>query len=187
MRRKIIISLITVVVAFILFFPFVIARYDDGGTDVYISLTYQVIRWHRLDRVYNENTGEYYIVIRESTDFYIFPFNFRDNVNGKSWDEETGKFVRKPGNSRIITVVNNITDNTDSPDTEWHPGVQELAYIGTWITNPSEYTLELRDDATYTLSHNYQFVDVEEVTEEKGTLITKKFVLHRRAPQRLRT
>jgi hypothetical protein len=50
MRKKIITSIICTAAAFILFFPFVIARYDDGGTAVYISLTYQVIYWHRLDR-----------------------------------------------------------------------------------------------------------------------------------------
>lgn len=82
---------ICVIVLLILFVP-ITAHCNDGGTTVYTSLTYQVIVWHKMHSIKNED-GSYTHGYLEDVDFYIFPFNFFDNVNDKEWDLENSKFV----------------------------------------------------------------------------------------------
>ena len=95
MKKKLIITAICVVAAFIFLFPFGITKYDDGGTVSYKSMTYEIIRWNRMYDVYDEATGAGTSYWVHDTDFYIFPFNLRDNVADKEWSSEQLKFVKK--------------------------------------------------------------------------------------------
>lgn len=97
MKKKLIIAAICVAAAFILLFPFGITRYNDGGTVSYKSMTYEIIRWHRMYDVYDEATGAGTAYWVNDTDFYIFPFNLRDNVADKEWSAEQLNFVKESG------------------------------------------------------------------------------------------
>ncbi|MBQ9079805.1 MAG: hypothetical protein IJY27_01920 [Clostridia bacterium] len=94
MKKKLIITAICVAAAFILLFPFGITQYNDGGTVSYKSMTYEIIRWHRMYDVYDEATGAGTAYWVNDTDFYIFPFNLCDNVADKEWSDEQLKFVK---------------------------------------------------------------------------------------------
>lgn len=87
MKKAIIILVILVFAAAIMFVPYRKDMYNDGGTVCYTSLTYQVVHWNRL---YDDGNVSGYHVAK---DLYVFPFNFRDNVSGKVWDEYNGRFV----------------------------------------------------------------------------------------------
>ena len=110
MKKKMIITAICVVAAFIFLFPFGITKYDDGGTVSYKSMTYEIIRWNRMYGVYDEATGAGTSYWVHDTDFYIFPFNLRDNVADKEWSSEQLKFVKK------MSELDNL-EQTDAPTT----------------------------------------------------------------------
>ena len=48
MKKRIWIPFLIVTLVIILFFPFIIRTYKDGGTRSYTSLTYSVVKWNRL-------------------------------------------------------------------------------------------------------------------------------------------
>lgn len=94
MKKKLIITSVCIAAAFILLFPFGITHYNDGGTVSYKSLTYEVIKWHKMYSVYDEATGAGTAYWVNDTDVYVFPFNLRDNVTDKDWDADQLKFVK---------------------------------------------------------------------------------------------
>mgnify|MGYP004664365139 CR=1 FL=1 len=89
LKKFVIISVIIIIVAAAMFVPYKQSTYDDG-TRCYTSLTYQVVYWHRA---HNNGADSVHV----ATDFYLFPFNFRDNVDGKVWDEASGSFIYRRG------------------------------------------------------------------------------------------
>ncbi|MDD3946889.1 MAG: hypothetical protein PHI19_03525 [Clostridia bacterium] len=48
MKKKIRTALLVIGIFIVLFFPFHIATYKDGGTKVYGALTYKVVAWNKL-------------------------------------------------------------------------------------------------------------------------------------------
>lgn len=87
LRKIVIISAIILIAAAVLFVPYNQYTYDDG-TKCYTSLTYQVVYWHRA---HNDGADSVHV----ATELYLFPFNFRDNVDGKVWDEVSGSFIHR--------------------------------------------------------------------------------------------
>lgn len=73
-----------VFVLIILFVP-IRSVFDDGGTVAYAALTYEIIYWHRMYSVVNSD-GTTEIKFYKDVDFYIFPNNFKDNINKNVWD-----------------------------------------------------------------------------------------------------
>ncbi len=68
MKKKILIPIVIIVVLLVvLFTPFSIRCYKDGGTVEYTSLTYKIIKWKIID-------GDGYY---QATDVYYFPDNFK--------------------------------------------------------------------------------------------------------------
>lgn len=67
-KRKLLIYIIVVLI--ILFTPFNIQRYKDGGTSTYTSLSYKLIVWNQLD-----NSPDGY---RTGKEIHFFPNNFYD-------------------------------------------------------------------------------------------------------------
>ena len=61
--------LIILVIIIILVIPVKI-QYKDGGTVEYKSLTYKIIKWHRLSEFYQDG-------YKTGTDIYFFPDNFK--------------------------------------------------------------------------------------------------------------
>lgn len=68
MKKKIWIPILIVVVAIVLFFPFSIRTYKDGGTRSYTSLTYRVVQWSKFIEGRD---------IFRKTAVYCFPNNFK--------------------------------------------------------------------------------------------------------------
>ena len=68
-KSKLIIAIGILLLAAILFTPFVVAHYDDGGTTKTTSLTYSIVHWKR-----DNGEAECY----EKTCIYFFPDNFKD-------------------------------------------------------------------------------------------------------------
>lgn len=65
--KKMIIVLIFILI--ILLFPIKL-QYKDGGTTEYKSLTYRIIKWHRLDDYYENG-------YKTGTEVHFFPNNFK--------------------------------------------------------------------------------------------------------------
>lgn len=74
-NKKLLASIIVIIVAAILFAPLHIIDYDDGGTVRYSSLTYSVVKWKRY--VSDWSSGEMTLNIYEDTCVYFFPNNFK--------------------------------------------------------------------------------------------------------------
>ena len=78
--KKLIITIsIILLILLILFVPLPSGMYNDGGTIVWISLTYKIVKWHRLGNRYDSG---YYT----NTSFYWFPDNFKSI--GELWNME---------------------------------------------------------------------------------------------------
>ena len=72
MKKKLVPALLLGALS-VLFLPFNCQIYKDGGTTVLTSLTYKIIKWHRLnDPLYAED--EY----KTGTEVHFFPNNFKD-------------------------------------------------------------------------------------------------------------
>ena len=66
MNKKII---IIIAIICILLFP-IRFQFFDGGSTEYKALTYQIIKWHRIDNNYESG-------YKEGIDIHLFPFNFK--------------------------------------------------------------------------------------------------------------
>ncbi len=70
----------------ILFFPFKMTSYDDGGTREYSSLTYKIVKWKRFASTPNDDgVIEQY----KATSLYLFPDNFKSI--DELWEKENNK------------------------------------------------------------------------------------------------
>ena len=68
MKKKILLWILAVVLAFaLLFTPIPSGVYEDGGSREYTALTYKIVDWNRLT-----TDGKY-----EATKLYWFPNNFK--------------------------------------------------------------------------------------------------------------
>ena len=76
-RTKTLCFICAIILLAVLFVPFRITHYEDGGTIRYDALTYSVVKWEKLMGYLDEN-GEAYIEKHENTCFYLFPNNFQD-------------------------------------------------------------------------------------------------------------
>lgn len=56
-----------IVLSFFTFFPWNKVIYEDGGTMVYSSLTYEIIIWRSIDG-------------KNDIDFYLFPENLKKHI-----------------------------------------------------------------------------------------------------------
>ena len=74
---KILCLICAVVLLAVLFVPFSVAHYDDGGTVKITALTYSVVKWNKLEHYLNED-GTSYGGRHENTCVYLFPNNFKD-------------------------------------------------------------------------------------------------------------
>jgi hypothetical protein len=70
LKKKIKLIMCIVVVLIILFAPFNIQRYKDGGTATYTALSYKLIVWHQLD----DSIDGY----KAGTEIHFFPNNFHN-------------------------------------------------------------------------------------------------------------
>ena len=79
MKKKILLISVIAAVALILvlFLPIPRSAYDDGGTRVYTTLTYKIVKWHRMLSVYGEDGVIARIDIYDDTAVYWFPDNFK--------------------------------------------------------------------------------------------------------------
>ena len=68
MKKKIWIPILIVVVAIVLFFPFSVHTYKDGGTRSHASLTYRVVQWSKFIEGRD---------VFKKTAVYFFPHNFK--------------------------------------------------------------------------------------------------------------
>ncbi len=69
----------------ILFLPIPIGTIDDGGTRIYASLTYKIVKWNRLMSVYVDGEIER-INTYSKTSVYFLPDNFKST--NELWDIE---------------------------------------------------------------------------------------------------
>ncbi len=74
-NKKLLASIIVILVVVILFAPLHIIHYEDGGTVRYSSLTYSVVKWKRY--ISDWSSGEMKLNIYEDTCLYFFPDNFK--------------------------------------------------------------------------------------------------------------
>ena len=78
MKKKTLSIILTVViVALVLFVPIPYGALDDGGTKVYVALTYQIVAWNRYNLKYDENGAVIGHDIYSKTSVYLFPDNFK--------------------------------------------------------------------------------------------------------------
>ncbi len=73
MKKGIIVLSVVFITVLILFFPFKMTSYDDGGTREYSSLTYKIVKWKRFASTHNDDVIEPY----SATSVYWFPDNFK--------------------------------------------------------------------------------------------------------------
>ena len=69
MKKKKIIIIVSMIFLIILLVPIKL-QYKDGGTIEYKSLTYKIIKWHRLDEYYENG-------LKTGTEIHFFPNNFK--------------------------------------------------------------------------------------------------------------
>lgn len=74
-NKRLLSAIIALALVIILFVPFGVTSYDDGGTVKLTALTYSVVKWNRY--VSDHSTGEMTLELYESTCFYLFPHNFK--------------------------------------------------------------------------------------------------------------
>ena len=67
MKRKTIIIICAIILVLILVVPMPRIQIKDGGTKMYIALTYKIVDWHAF---YDDDK------ILDKTSFYFFPDNF---------------------------------------------------------------------------------------------------------------
>lgn len=68
MKKKIWIPIVIIVAAIVLFFPFSVKTYKDGGTRSHASLTYRIVQWSKI--IEGRDTFR-------KTSVYFFPNNFK--------------------------------------------------------------------------------------------------------------
>ncbi len=68
MKKKRIIFIV-IIILIILIIP-IKFKYEDGGTIEYKSLTYKIIKWHKLDNYYDSG-------YKTGTEMHLFPNNFK--------------------------------------------------------------------------------------------------------------
>ncbi len=73
-----------VILCLILFTPFQVNYYDDGGTTTYTALTYTVVKWNRDVSEMDADGNTVGITVYENTCVYFFPNNFKGL--GELWE-----------------------------------------------------------------------------------------------------
>lgn len=125
-KKKIIKYIVIFLFLLVLFFPIKL-QYKDGGTIEYKSLTYKIIKWHRI-----KNYGRY----KTGTDFILFPNNFKP-LDYYDQDIEPPMFgaLTKENNQKYI-MCNQATYH-------WSKTIgKEKQYIIVDTTDPIEFTYE---------------------------------------------
>ena len=75
-KKTVIFAVSATLLALILFLPIPTGKYDDGGTREYSALTYKIVKWNKLESVYEG--GEMTRVDKYTkTSVYWIPDNFK--------------------------------------------------------------------------------------------------------------
>ncbi len=74
MKKAFIIGII--LLCAVLFTPIPLGTIEDGGTRVYLALTYRIVKWNRLYGISED--GETHAEVYQNTCVYFFPDNFKD-------------------------------------------------------------------------------------------------------------
>ena len=77
MNKRILCLICAAAILAVLFIPFDVAHYDDGGTVKITALTYSVVMWNKLELYLNED-GTTSVGRYESTCIYLFPNNHKN-------------------------------------------------------------------------------------------------------------
>jgi hypothetical protein len=77
MKKRICCLICAAALLVVLFVPFHVSRYDDGGSVKVTALTYSVVKWKRHEIHWNED-GTSYGGFYENTCVYLFPNNFKN-------------------------------------------------------------------------------------------------------------
>lgn len=89
MKKRILIICSAILIAvLILFCPFSVLSYDDGGTKAYAALTYKIVKWKRHVSVYNADGDIDHIDTYNATSVFFFPDNFK--TVSELWRIESG-------------------------------------------------------------------------------------------------
>ncbi len=75
MKKKIIISVVILIVLVVLFLPMSQEKYDDGGTRTYSALTYKIVAWNRMVAKYDEEGNMSGVDRFTKTSVYWYPDN----------------------------------------------------------------------------------------------------------------
>ena len=137
-KRLIILGLALVL---ILFLPIPIGTLDDGGTRIYASLTYKIVKWNRLTSVYVDGNIEK-IDTYSKTSVYFFPDNFK-SVD-ELWDIEHPKTYSYSGAFGVRSVKFSNIEVADYSSAM----MLDLLNNGEWINDVLRHTF-----ASYHLKH----------------------------------
>ena len=74
-QRLIIVLVIIFAVAVVLFAPFRITKYDDGGTREYSALTYKIVVWNRFNDVVDAGGEVVSSGKHKGVSVYLYPDN----------------------------------------------------------------------------------------------------------------
>lgn len=175
LSKKVWIPVVVLVLLVVLFVPVPSGTMNDGGTRSYTSLTYKIVKWHRLVGI-----GRY-----ENTSVYFFPDNFKsmsalweaEGVDEKAYALNEESFEAKILEVRVTGVTveplegewersssDKITFSTQLLDNiEAEPGdIVEIVYNGTVRESYPAQIVAKRwkiSDKTKELSYTGQWID----------------------------
>lgn len=79
MKKKIIIPIAVIIILVLLFVPFYVASFDDGGTRVYGALTYKAVAWKKIYSTIDDN-GQPVHGTYQNTSVFWYP-DSRKNID----------------------------------------------------------------------------------------------------------
>jgi hypothetical protein len=157
LKKKIIIIIIVSILLIVLFTPFSIKMYKDGGTRTYTALTYKIVRWNKII-----NANEIY----KKTSIYWLPSNFKsidelweiENINENKKEDENNNTVTSVSivlqnyNSKGLTFIFNNESNKEYIYGEAYK--LSVFKDNEWIYVPYIIDNAAFDDIAYTLKEN---------------------------------
>ena len=154
-KRLIILGLALIL---ILFLPIPIGALDDGGTRIYASLTYKIVKWNRLMSVYVDGNIEK-IDTYSKTSVYFFPENFK-SVD-ELWDIEHPETYSYSGTFQVRSVKFSNIEVADYSSAM----MLDLLNNGEWINDVTDcahdYVLNFDDSSLRYHSSCGTFIDIE--------------------------
>ena len=95
-KKKTIIAVIAAaLVLIILFVPFSVSHYDDGGTKEYRALTYKVIKWQRYAEKPDGTDGTYSSGLYTGTRVHWFADSYKSD--DELWEEDKDSLTLMDG------------------------------------------------------------------------------------------